>query len=116
MISKFIDERGEITNILSGELIQGVSLIFSKKGSIRSNHYHAKDVHWLHVISGEMMYEEQMLPLNKNEKKTFIIGKGSMIKTSPMVAHRTTFTEDTVLLCLSTLPKDHDHDMIKVEF
>lgn len=42
----FIDERGEIKLVLAAP-IKTVLLITSKKGSIRGNHYHNRDVHWM---------------------------------------------------------------------
>jgi len=40
---KFVDNRGFIQNILNGKIIKGISLINSKAGTVRSNHYHKQD-------------------------------------------------------------------------
>jgi len=109
------DDRGYILNLLEGVNIQGVSLIFSKKGSIRSNHYHKEDFHYLFVCQGKMKYYERDL-----DNKTTIIKvytAGDMVLTEPMKVHKTVFLEDTFLLCLSKLPKDEArHDMVPEEF
>ena len=54
----YVDERGEIKEILTAP-IRTVLLITAKKGSVRANHYHKKDVHWTYVISGSMEYYEK---------------------------------------------------------
>lgn len=113
-MDKYIDARGEIINILQGKNIRGVSLIFSKKGSVRSNHYHEKDWHYLYVISGKMEYLER--PVGSDKGKADVIHAGEIVFSAPMMVHKTVFLEDTWLICLSKEQKDENHDCIKEEF
>lgn len=110
----FIDDRGEILNILEGVEIKGVSIIHSKAGSVRSNHYHENDWHYLYVISGSMKYFER--DLEASYGTIDIIYKGQIVFSPPMKVHKTVFLEDTVLLCLSKEAKNANHDMIKMEY
>lgn len=98
---KFIDKRGKITRILDdGKTnIKSVFWITSKKGSIRSNHYHKKDAHYIYVVSGRMEYYEK--PVKGGKIKKAILGPGDMVYTPPMMIHATKFSMDTVLLTLS---------------
>ena len=43
----FQDERGDITDILANEPIEFVTMISSKAGSVRGNHYHKETYQWL---------------------------------------------------------------------
>ena len=54
-ITRDIDQRGNIISIVD-DTIQNVSLITCNAGSIRSNHYHKKDFHYMYVLEGEIDY------------------------------------------------------------
>ena len=57
---EFVDFRGAITRIINEPKIkiQAVLLLTHKKGSIRGNHYHKKDSHWVYCVSGKFKYYE----------------------------------------------------------
>ncbi len=102
----FINDRGTIQNILNAS-INGVAIITSKAGVIRSNHYHKTDFHYLYVISGSMEYYER----NINEKfvgDPLIVSAGQMVFTPPLKVHKTVFLQDTVLLSCSKRNRDHN--------
>ena len=42
--TSFHDDRGEIVDILVNERIEFVTMITSKAGSVRGNHYHKKNL------------------------------------------------------------------------
>lgn len=109
----FSDERGHITNLLPSPHgpIGEVSIIYSKAGSVRSNHYHKVDSHWLYVLSGEIHYQECPAindgPPNYEDEPS-IIGAGEMVFTGPRFWHRVYFPVDTVLISMSARPRDHE--------
>ena len=43
------DKRGDFKNIFN-DSFKNLSIIFSKKNSIRSNHYHLIDSHYIYVL------------------------------------------------------------------
>ena len=45
------DDRGSIQSLVNFPM-KNISLISSKKGSVRSNHYHLTDWHYMYVLSG----------------------------------------------------------------
>lgn len=98
---EFTDERGKITKLLdNGKTnIRSVLWIISKKGAVRSNHYHKKDAHYIYVVSGRMEYYEK--PVKGGGIKKVILGPGDMVYTPPMMIHATKFIRDTILLTLS---------------
>ena len=49
------DSRGEILSIVD-EKIANVSIITCTPGSIRSNHYHYEDFHFMYVLDGDFDY------------------------------------------------------------
>jgi quercetin dioxygenase-like cupin family protein len=54
------DARGSITDLISDEEINAVTLITFAKGAIRANHYHERTIQWNYVISGEILLVAQM--------------------------------------------------------
>ena len=111
-----IDDRGIIQNLLLSN-IGSVAIITSKAGSVRSNHWHLTNWHYLYVITGKMKYLEK--DLDGQNLTELIVNNGEMVFTPTSKIHRTEFLEDTILLSLGKTPKDHDShekDVIRVEW
>lgn len=116
---EFVDERGGITKLLDdGKTnIKSVLLITSKAGTVRSNHYHKKDTHYLYVLSGVMEYYERPVK-GKTKPKKVTVREGDMVYTPSMMIHATKFLKDTVLLALSTKSRNqkaYEKDTVKVK-
>jgi len=100
------DERGEIQSLVNFP-VKNTSLITSKKGTVRSNHYHVTDWHYMYIISGLVDYYYR--PTGSDQEPTkIVLKKGDMVFTPPMEDHATVFTEDTVLLAMSRNPRDQE--------
>lgn len=110
--SRFVDDRGIIQNILNTDL-KAISIIESKAGSTRSNHWHEADWHYLFVLEGKMEYWERNM--DHSDSKMLIVNKGEMIFTAPKKVHKTIFLEDTTLLSLGNYV-NHDADTNKEIF
>ena len=65
----FINDKGIIQNLLLFP-ITSIAVITSKAGSVRSNHYHKTDWHYLYILSGSMKYYEK-----ENRVHCFSCGK-----------------------------------------
>jgi dTDP-4-dehydrorhamnose 3,5-epimerase-like enzyme len=101
-----IDERGAIQPLVDFPM-KNVSLISSKKGTVRSNHYHLRDWHYMYVLSGSFDY--YFRPTGGPDKPTRISVKaGEMVFTPPMEEHATVFLEDTQIVVASRNPRDQD--------
>lgn len=113
--TKFEDDRGIIQNILN-EYINHIAIITSKAGSIRSNHYHKTNSHYIYVLSGLMEYWERDID---NDVKTIIVcGPGDMVLSESNKVHKTIFLEDTVIITFAKGERDFDidkYDTIKME-
>jgi dTDP-4-dehydrorhamnose 3,5-epimerase-like enzyme len=100
------DERGAIQCLVNFPT-KNLSLITSVKGSVRSNHYHVTDWHYMYVLSGAFDYYYR--PTGSEVKpKVIIVKKGEMVFTPPMEDHATVFLEDTQLLAMSRNPRDQE--------
>ena len=51
----FKDERGYLLKILDKGFSSSIE-IYSKKGTIRANHYHKKDEHFCYILKGEILF------------------------------------------------------------
>ena len=119
------DDRGVIQSLVNFPM-KNLSMISSKKGAVRSNHYHLTDWHYMYVLSGSFDY--YFRPTNsEGELQCVRVKAGEMIFTPPMEDHATVFLEDCDLLAMSRNPRDQeayeadvrrviliDHDDIKV--
>lgn len=100
------DARGAIQSIVNFPM-KNVSLISSAKGTVRSNHYHITDWHYMYVLKGSFDYYARPTGSDQPAKVTRV-GVGEMIFTPPMEDHATVFLEDSELLVVSRNPRDQE--------
>jgi len=98
----FKDHRGEISDILENEIINNITMISSKKGSIRGNHYHKESVQYTFVIKGIFKILTQK-PEGKLE--TAIIKPGDLVLTPPMEKHAFIALEDSEYIVFTRGPR-----------
>lgn len=115
-ITRDNDIRGSIVSIVD-DVVQNVSLITCNAGSIRSNHYHKKDFHYMYVLEGEIDYFYK--ELNNDVVHYFKVKKNDIIFTPKNEIHATFFPLNTKLIVSSMLPRDqetYENDTVRVEF
>ena len=115
-ITRDNDIRGSIISIVD-DVVQNVSLITCNAGSIRSNHYHKKDFHYMYVLEGEIDYFYK--ELNNDVVHYFKVKKDDIIFTPKNEIHATFFPLNTKLIVSSMLPRDqetYEKDTVRVEF
>jgi dTDP-4-dehydrorhamnose 3,5-epimerase-like enzyme len=113
----FVDERGSILNLRS-MAIGNVSLICSKRGSIRSNHYHKNDWHYLYMLKGRMLYFERDVGCDHIPEATWI-WEGQMVLTRANMEHAVLFLENSEVLSMARdtqVHKAHEADVVRVNF
>jgi quercetin dioxygenase-like cupin family protein len=113
----FTNKNGIIQNLLNAS-VNGVAIIHSVAGSIRSNHYHQQDFHYLYVLSGSMEYYERGID-EEFTGKPLMVKTGEMVFTPPLKIHKTVFLQDTVLISMSKRNRDHslhEEDLIRIKF
>ena len=101
---KFADNRGFIQPLCDLNM-KSASLIYTKPGQWRANHYHKKDWHFIYVIKGE--FEYYFRKTNSNEKiNKKIVSEGELLFTGPMIDHAMLYTKETEILVMSKNPRD----------
>lgn len=97
------DERGGILSIVD-EPVQNVSIITCTPGSIRSNHYHHTDFHFMYVLKGEIDYFFR--DIDSGETRYLKVNTGDTIFTPKGELHATYFPVGTTLIVSSKNPRD----------
>ena len=110
------DERGEILSIID-QNVSNVSIITCNANTIRSNHYHLTDWHFMFVLTGKIDYFYKELESDKTNY--FEVKKGDNIFTPSLEIHATYFPVKTKLVVSSLNPRDqetYEKDTVRVEF
>ena len=115
-LKRSVDDRGQIMSIVDTS-VQNVSIIHCYENTIRSNHYHKIDFHFMYVLEGEIDYFYKSL--NDNIVKYLKVLKGETIFTPNLEIHATYFPIDTRLVVSSGFPRDqktYEEDTVRVSF
>jgi len=100
------DERGYILNVIDDQRISHVAVYTAKKGSVRGNHYHPKQLQWVYLVSGKYVsYSKDTRNKDAHIRKE-IITPGMLVFSPPMVAHAEEHLEDSVLINITDGERD----------
>lgn len=107
---EFEDERGYISRLVDTDEypLRAVLYITSKKGTVRGNHLHKKDAHFVYCLSGKFRYSEKDLSRKKSRKQSVILKPGDVVLSRPGIAHSMEFLEDTVFLAFTTEKREQE--------
>jgi quercetin dioxygenase-like cupin family protein len=100
MPDRFVDERGEILDILPGP-IDCVTRITSVAGAVRGNHRHLHTVQWALVLSGRLLVVTE----DGESRTRREYGPGEMAEDRPGTAHAWKSLTDTVVLVFTRGPR-----------
>lgn len=104
-VQRDADERGDILSIVD-ETVQNVSIITCNPGSVRSNHFHHSDFHFMYVLEGEIDYFYK--DVDTGELKYLKVREGDNIFTPDNELHATYFPVRTRLIVSSKFPRDQE--------
>lgn len=97
--TNFEDARGSITDIVEQVDFNGATIIFSKAGSVRGNHFHKQSVQHIYLLEGKMLSRSQ----KANEEMIEVdVVKGDLISHDHNEAHMFKAIEDTTFIVLSS--------------
>lgn len=96
------DERGAITDLISNEAIDAVTVITFAKGAVRANHYHKHTVQWNYVMSGEVLLATQQPGGERIER---VLRKGEFAVTREHESHALQGLSDAEVLILTRGPR-----------
>ncbi len=112
----FEDARGTITDIFVKEPQSHCTIIFSKKGAIRGNHYHKQSVQSDFIVSGKMQIFSKKLDSDKVESK--IVGPNTLITWDFSEVHAFTALEDSIFITFVNGVRggdDYEKDTFRVD-
>ena len=109
------DERGSITDIVEQVDFNGATIILSKSGSVRGNHFHKKTIQHIYVLSGKM----KCLAKKPEESVTqAIVEQGDLVSHDLLESYSFEALEDTLFMVLSTglrTGRDYEKDTYRLE-
>jgi quercetin dioxygenase-like cupin family protein len=102
------DERGEIMD-LAGR-VDAVTVVHTKKGAVRGNHFHSRTEQWTYVASGRLLVT--------NGKRKEEVGPGVVVYDGPGSPHAWRALEDTVCVVFVKGPRagnNYEADTTRLE-
>jgi len=116
MIMPCEDSRGMIQTIIEAN-IRSVQIITSNAGTVRANHYHKNDSHYMYILSGKARYIYR--PVGVETPPLHIsLDINQLIYTPPMVEHALEFIDDTMFLNITTqsrVQSNYESDIVRVD-
>src|SRR5258706_9908136 len=112
----FEDARGAIQTLVDGG-VQSVQVITSRAGTIRANHYHRSDSHYMYVVKGSMKYFHRAAG-DTAAPEARVVKQGEMVFTPPLVEHAVEFLEDSTFINITGKPRDqgtYEDDLVRVQ-
>ena len=113
--TNFEDARGKIIDIVANEPVEYATLITSKKGAVRANHYHKDTFQYLYVLQGRLLVRIKM-PGEAVEEA--VLGEGDLVVNQPNESHAFEALEDSTFLVLTRGPRggeDYEKDTYRLE-
>lgn len=90
----FTDERGTLTQLVSGGYNQ-VNAVFTKAGAVRGRfHYHKENKEAFFIISGSVRVRAEL----DGETEEYVFSSGDMFLVNEYVRHDFKYLEDTYLV------------------
>jgi len=110
----FEDSRGRIVDVMEEIEFNYATVISSKKGVTRGNHYHEKTIQWVYLLRGRMLAHSRM-PGGALERA--VLEAGDLLKNPPHEHHALTALEDSEFLVLTAGlrgGKDYEKDTYRL--
>lgn len=111
----FEDDRGYIKDILTHEPVDAITVITSKAGAVRANHYHKDTVQWVYLHSGKLRY---LFQTGDEPTQARTLNPGDLIKTDILEKHAIKALEDSLFYVFTRGPRggeDYEEDTFRLE-
>jgi quercetin dioxygenase-like cupin family protein len=99
------DARGSILDIVTDDVFEHATLITSKAGARRGDHWHERTWQTVYVLSGRLLAYARM---PEGPVEALEIGPGDVLVNEPMEMHALVALEDSVFLVLTAGPRGGD--------
>lgn len=110
----FQDDRGSIVDVIESIDFNGATIITSKAGSIRGNHFHKKTIQYAFVLEGKILAKSKKVGMDLEE---VTLEPGDLISHDFYEAHMFEALVDTKFLVLSSglrTGKDYELDTFRL--
>jgi len=111
----FEDHRGTIKDILFREPVDHVTVIHSRKGVVRGNHYHKETWQWAYITEGSIRY---LWRLGDGKVEETILKAGDLILTAALEHHALEALEDSTFFVFTRGPRggqDYESDTYRLD-
>ncbi len=102
----FQDERGTITDIFVGVPKEHCTIISTKKGAVRGNHYHAQSRQHDFIVSGSLKVYGQTVGEARVEEA--VVSANDLIVWEPNESHEFVALEDSIFITFVDGPRGGD--------
>lgn len=112
----FTDARGTISDIFVGEPHEHCTIITTKKGGVRGNHYHKRSRQHDFLVSGSMEIYGKVV--GGQEVIKAVLKPNDLVVWEPNEAHEFVMLEDTVFITFVDGPRageDFEKDTYRLE-
>lgn len=100
--SVFRDRRGVITDILDGVPVECVTLLSSKKGAVRGNHYHKRTTQYAYILEGRYRLYTQR---SGERVCARVVKKGDLVVNPPNERHAFVAIVDSCMIACAHGPR-----------
>ena len=103
----FVDERGFIRDLLTNVALDSVTLLHTRDGTVRGNHWHDETIQWTYVVKGSLLVrtrERGKISVTADVAKT-----GDLFMSPAGEEHAWKALEDTDVLVFTTGPRSGDN-------
>lgn len=101
----FSDQRGSITDLISDDEINAITLITFTPNAVRANHYHEHTIQWNYVVRGEILLVTQFPGGEINEQ---ILKAGDFAVTRENERHALKGISESEVLIITKGPRAGD--------
>ena len=109
------DARGLITDILDGVPVECVTILSSKRGAVRGNHYHKKTTQYAYVVKGRFRLHTQT---PGGRVRSGVVKAGDLVTTPPGERHAFVALVDSLLIACAHGPRagrSYESDTFRLE-
>jgi quercetin dioxygenase-like cupin family protein len=96
------DSRGSITDLISDNEVNAVTIITFTKGAVRANHYHEHTIQWNYILAGEILFVTQFPGAERTER---VLKKGDFAVTRQNERHALQGLTEAEVLILTQGPR-----------
>lgn len=113
----FKDNRGDISDIFYKHPVDHVTIINSKRGVFRGDHYHKFTTQHIFMTKGSLRYYWRKVSEDNSKVKSVVVREGEMVTTKPNEIHALEILEDNQFIAFSEGKrggKDYESDTFRV--